>query len=166
MTEQSTYPAQPYSEAPKKSHTVRNVLLGITLLAVLLIGGCLALIGGAANEIDKAIKEDANKEGGTDNALTIKEGEAFEVDGFNYAAGWSVGNEFGSPDIKALKVTNNRNDRDSAIVEIKFMRGTEVLAAADCTTSPIPVGQTVTLNCFSGDKLPKTYDEITINDTF
>lgn len=152
---------------PKKSHTVRNVLLGLTLLFVLVIGGCLALVGGVANEVDKAIKEDANKAGGTDNALTVKEGEAFEVDGFKYAAGWSVNKDaLGDVEVKGLKVTNDRDDKDSAFVEIKFWKGTEVLALADCSTQPIDTGTTVTLNCFSGDNMPKAYDKVTINDAF
>lgn len=157
-----------YVQAPvKKSHTARNVILGIIGVTVLFVGGCIALIGGAANEVSKSIEDDANKAGGTDNPLTIVEGQAFEVDGFNYAAGWSVRKDvLGDIEIRGLKVTNNRDDRDSAIVEIKFHRGTEVLASADCTTEPIQKGSTVTLGCFSADKLPKSYEKITINDSF
>lgn len=165
---QQPYPPQGYAPPPqKKSHTLRNVLLVLAVLFVLVIGGCFALIGGVANEVDKAIKEDANKSGGTDNPMTIKEGEAFEVDGFKYAAGWTVNKDaIGGIDIKGLKVTNERDDKDSALVEIKFWKGSEVLGLADCTTEPIGVDTTVTLNCFSGDKLPKSYDKITINDSF
>ncbi|RNL64379.1 hypothetical protein EFK50_07595 [Nocardioides marmoriginsengisoli] len=48
----------PHLPQPKKKHTVRNVLLIMIVVFVAGIAGCLALIGGAANEIDKAIKED------------------------------------------------------------------------------------------------------------
>lgn len=165
---QQPYPPQGYQQAPpKKKHTLRNVLLILALVFILFVGGCLALIGGAANEIDKSIKEDANKAGGTDNPLTIKEGEAFEVDGFKYSAGWAVDkDQFGFIKITGLKVTNDRDDKDSALVEIKFWNGSEVLASDDCTTSPIDVGTTVTLNCLGLDELPKSYDKITINDSF
>ena len=82
--------------------------------------------------------------------MAITEGKAFEVDGFNYAAGWSIGKDaLGDLDVKGLKVTNNRDDTDSALVEIKVWKGTEVLALTDCTTEPIGVGTTVTLSCFS-----------------
>lgn len=151
---------------PKKSHTVRNVFLVLALLAVLLVGGCIALLGAGLDAADKAIKEDANKAGGVENPMAIEPGKAFEVDGFDYAAGWSVTSSQFGLEVKGLKVTNNREDRDSALVEIKFMRGNEVAALADCTTSPIQVGETVTVKCLSGDKLPKQYDEITINDSF
>jgi hypothetical protein len=48
--------APQYTQPPKKKHTLRNVLLVILLLFVLAIGGCMALIAGAANEVDKASK--------------------------------------------------------------------------------------------------------------
>jgi len=154
----------------KKRHTLRNVLLVLITISVLFIGGCLALVGGAANEVSKSIdKEEAKDQepGGPDNPLTIEEGEKFSVSGFDYAAGWKIADDgLGSVDIKGLKVTNNRDDKDSALVEIKFMQGNEVLALTDCTTEPVAVGQTTTLSCISADNLPKKYDRITINDTF
>lgn len=151
----------------KKKHTVRNVFLVLILLSFLFIGGCFALLAGGANEVAKSIEKDANKAGGTDNPMTIVEGEAFEVDGFEYAAGWTVGKDvIDGIEIKKLKVTNNRDDSDSAIVEIKFWKGTEVLALSDCTSEPVDVGTTVSLSCFSADELPKGYNKITISDTF
>jgi hypothetical protein len=161
--QQANYPPQ----APqKKSHTVRNIFLVLILLSVLFVGGCFALVGAGLNAADKAIKESDNRAGGADNPMAIVEGKAFEVDGFEYASGWKITNSAFGFDLKNLKVTNNREDKDSALVEIKFMRGTEVLASADCVSDPIAVGQTVSLTCLSTDKLPKRYDEITINDTF
>ena len=67
---------------------------------------------------------------------------------------------------QGLKVTNNRSDKDSALVEIKVWKGTEVVALADCSTDPIDVGTTVKVSCTSTDKLPNNFDKITINDTF
>lgn len=151
----------------KKKGKALKILLILGLLFLLGLGGCVALVGGAANEVSKSIEEDENKPGGTNNPLTITAGEAFEVDGFNYAAGWTVAKDaLGDVEIKGLKVTNNRDDRDSALVEIKFWKGTEVLALVDCTTEPINVGTTVTLGCSSADDFPTAYDKITINDSF
>lgn len=159
--------AYPYPPPPKKSHTVRNVLLGIGLVMVLMIGGCIALIGGAANEIDKAITEGETESGSRANPVTIRSGEAFEVRGFDYAAGWTLGTDgLGDLVVKKLKVTNNRDDSDSAFIEIKLWRGSEVLASVDCSTDPIEVGTTVSLSCTSIDAKPKSYDKITVNDSF
>jgi hypothetical protein len=167
----TTQPAPPpdyYAPPPeKKKHTVRNILLILTLVFVLFVGGCFALVGAGLNAADKAIKEDANKAGGTSHPMSITVNKAFEVDGFDYQDGWSVRSDaLGDLDIKGLKVTNNRDDKDSAIVEIKFWKGTEVLALSDCATDPIDPGTTVTVSCLSTDALPKKYDKITINDTF
>jgi len=161
----------PAPAAPaKKSHTFRNVMLGIIAAFVLLVGGCLALLGGAANEIEKSVEAEQAKDsqpGGPDNPLTIEPGEEFSVLGFDYGAGWSVSEDaLGSPEITGLKVTNNRDEKDGAIVEIKFMQGSEVLAVVDCSTEQINVGETTTLDCFSADEMPDSYDRITINDTF
>lgn len=164
---QGYYPPLP---PQKKSHTLRNVLLILLLLGVLIIGGCMALIGGAVNEVDKAIKEQNSQDaqpGGADAPMEIKPGQAFEVRGFSYQPGWKVGKDaLGDFEIKGLKVENNRDEEDSALVEIKVWRGSEVLASSDCTSDSIAPGTTVTLSCLSADKMPKSYDKITINDTF
>ena len=163
-------PPAPSAPAPeKKSHTFRNIILVILGLIVLSFVGCVAILGGAVNEADKAIKNSEAKDqepGGPDNPLTIEEGKAFEVSGFKYKAGWRVVDDFGTIGIKRLRVTNDRDTKDSALVELKFMRGDEALAVVDCTTEPLPVGETTKLDCLSGDELPKKYDKITINDTF
>ncbi|TQJ50199.1 hypothetical protein [Phycicoccus sp. SLBN-51] len=164
FTEQGTWaPAQP----PKKKHTVRNVILAIIVLSILAFGGCMAMLVGGANEVSKSIDKNASKQGGDSNPMPITAGKAFEVDGFKYAAGWKVGKDaLGDVDVTGLKVTNNRASKDGALVEIKFWKGTEVLALADCTTEQIAPGTTVTLSCTSADAMPKGYDKITINDTF
>jgi len=149
---------------------VRNILLALVAVGVLAIGGCIAFLAVAANEVNEAIETAEAQDsapGGPDNPLTITEGQPFEVSGFQYAPGWSVTQDaLGYAQIEGLKVTNARGDKDGALVEIKFMDGNEVVALVDCTTEQIPVGQTTSLNCSSGDKFPATYDRITINDTF
>ena len=154
----------------RKSHAVRNILLAILVVFVLFAGGCLALLSFTANEVNEAIESvevDDALPGGADNPLTIAEGQAFDVAGFQYASGWTVAESpLGDVTVEGLKVTNARESSDSAIVQIKFMQGNEVVALVDCTTEPIPTGQTTTLGCMSGDDVPANYDRITINDTF
>ena len=152
---------------PKKSHTLRNVLLIILALFILFVGGCLAIVGMAANSVDKSIKKSENESGGTNNPITIVQGKAFNVRGFNYKAGWRVvGDGAGGVTVKHLRVTNHRSKKDSALVEIKFMKGSEVLGLSDCTTDPIMPGQTVLVSCIGTDGPVKGYKRITINDTF
>ncbi|HEY9354205.1 MAG TPA: MmpS family transport accessory protein [Nocardioides sp.] len=56
--QQPPYPGQQWQQQPpKKKHTVRNVFLVLGILAVLGIGGCVALVAGVGNEIDKQSNE-------------------------------------------------------------------------------------------------------------
>lgn len=42
-----------YQQAPKKRHTVRNVLIVIGVLVLAGIGGCVAVVGSVGNQLDK-----------------------------------------------------------------------------------------------------------------
>lgn len=170
------YPQQGYAPGYQgtpssgSSNTTKIVLIVIGVLILVLGGGCLAvatLVGGAVNEAVETIESEDSQPGGPDNPLEITEGEAFEVSGFEYDPGWAVVGDFvDDADIEGLKVTNNRDNPDSAFVEIKLWSGNEVLATVDCYTDEIEVGTKVTVDCSSFDDLPADYDRITINDTF
>jgi len=167
-------PGAPYAgqvqqqQAP--NHTTRNVLIVIAVLFVLLLGGCLAVAGVFVSSVDDAIEETTANDrepGGPDNPVTIEVGQAFEVAGFEYAEGWTVtSTSFDTLQVENFRVTNNRTEADDAFVELTFLQGTEALATADCIEVSIPVGQTVTLDCVSGDPLPAAYDRVTVNDAF
>ena len=185
---QPAYPPAPPVKQPNwfLRHKILTGLLGLVVLG--LIAGALGgggdtpttatsepttaaspAAGGASSApaaAPAAPKVDPDDVGNEANPVTIVEGKAFDIRKFAYAAGWKItSNDFGM-EVENLKVTNNRDDRDGAIVEIKFMKGSEVLASIDCTSDQIIPGQTVTLSCLSGDKKPKGYDRITINDMF
>jgi hypothetical protein len=163
LTENGWVPTQP----PRKKRTFLKVFLALCAFGAVCTIGLMVLIGGAANEVSKSIESDANKPGGTDHPMTIHPGKPFEVDGFNYAGGWTIAdNGLGDATVNGLKVTNNRDNKDSALVEIKLWKGNEVEALVDCTTQPIDVGTTVTLSCIGTDPMPKAFDRVTINDSF
>ena len=174
-------PYQPYGQPPppgyypppppaKKSNTALIVLAVIGGLILLFCGGCLAVGTIFVNEVDDAIEEstaDDDEPGHVDNPLEITPGEAFEVTGMEYAAGWAVrADDLGDLEVSRLRVTNNRAEDDEVIAEIKLWRGREILAQAECTTDEIAVGTQVTVDCFSADRFPANYDTVTINDTF
>ncbi|GAB3283128.1 hypothetical protein [Kineosporia babensis] len=158
-------------QPPKKSHKLRNTLLALTALFVLGgLGSCAALVLVAGNAVDEAVtavEEEDAQPGGPDNPLEIEIGKPFEVAGFEYKKGWKASEDvLGSVDVRKLRVTNNREDKDSALIDIKFWKGTEVVATTSCTSDPIDVGTTVTLSCLSGDDWVKGFDRVTVNDTF
>ena len=163
----SAWVPNPNLPKAKKKHTVRNVILGILLLGILFIGGCLALIGGAANEVSKAIDEADNQEGGSKNPITLKVGEGFTIGDTEYAKGWTVGNDvLDSAEIKGLKVTNNGEDDDYPSVEFRFWNGTEMLAEVSCgLLEEVPAGTTQLLDCSGDEALPAKYDKLTVQNS-
>ncbi|HEX5088842.1 MAG TPA: DUF2510 domain-containing protein [Nocardioides sp.] len=160
---------QPYAVQPvKESHTARNILIVFAVLFVLFVGGCIAVVAVVANKANDVINDDSP--GGPNNPLTITEGKAFEVRGFQYADGWSISKEPVSQTwtIEGLKVTNERGKADRLDVKINLQRADEVLATAFCVAGDgfekIPEHTTVTLTCTASDPLPDAYDKVTIQD--
>ncbi len=159
---------QPYLTQPvEKSHTARNILIVFGVLFLLFVGGCIAVVAVVGNEVNDVVNDDTV--GGPNNPLTITEGESFEVDGFEYADGWSIVAEPVSQTwhIENLKVTNHRGKSDRLFTEIKLLSGSEIVATSTCAAGnldKIPEDTTVTVDCTSSDQLPTAYDKITIND--
>src|SRR6185503_5220972 len=96
----------------KQSHTGRNILIVLGVLFLLFVGGCIAVVAVVGNKVNDAINDDSV--GGPNNPLTITEGKAFEVRGFEYADGWTITAQPVSQtwEIDDLKVTNERGKAD------------------------------------------------------
>lgn len=165
---QQPYPPQGYppggyppAPPPKKKHTVRNVLLILVLLAILIVGGCLALLVGSLNEVDKAINEEEKN----DQPTAVREGSAFSHDDFEAEAGWKVTREFGSATIEGLRVTNTRDEARTALLTFRFYKGNENLAEVECSSNQIQAGEISKLSCVSfDDGFPSGYTEIRVSD--
>ncbi len=153
---------------PKKSHTLRNVLLVLLLLVLLAIGGCFALVGGVANEVDKSMKQERANDKPTD----VREGQAFSHDGYKVASGWKLANQFGTATIRGLKVTNVKNDEmtgnggRTALLTFRLYKGSNNLAEITCTGKELQEGESSKMDCGSGDKMPKKFDAIRVADAF
>ena len=126
---------QPYLTQPvEKSHTARNILIVFAVLFLLFVGGCIAVVAVVGSKVNDAVNDDSV--GGPNNPLTITEGKAFEVNGFEYADGWTI---IGEPvsqtwPIDNLKVTNKRGKADRLDVKISLLfNGNEVLSTSFCT---------------------------------
>jgi hypothetical protein len=161
-------PPQGYNQPgppPKKKHTVRNIFFVLIGLFILMVGGCVALLGGAANEIDQAIQE----EEANDKPRAVREGGAFTHDDFSAEAGWKVAKERfgGAANIKGLRVTNEADEARSALLTFRFYKGNEVLTEVECTSNQVQPGEASRLNCVSFDtRFPKGYDTIKVSDAF
>lgn len=159
-------PQAPYYPMPPKKHTGRTVLIVLGILTVvflLVMGGCLALLGGAANEIDKSLtEEEAN-----DTPSTLDEGKAFTHDDFEVAAGWRVVQDrlFGGATLKGLQVTNGADERRSAQFTFTLIRGKTNLAEIECDSRQLQPGQSSSMDCISLETgFPKGWEEIRVAD--
>lgn len=148
----------------QKSHLARNLLILFGILFLLFVGGCVAIVAVVGNEVENAYNDDTP--GGPNNPLTIEPGEAFEVAGFEYAEGWTIGPDVaGLLSVEGLKVHNGRGKTDQAFVTISVLQDNVVLAESTCTSDGrIAEDLTVTLTCASGDTMPTDYDRVTIQD--
>lgn len=142
--------------------TVMKIALGIVLACVLLIGGCMALLGGVANEVDKELKEEAEN----DRPKPVAVGKAFTHDGYAVAGGWKVTKDaLGSADITGMKVTNSKDERNVIQFTFTFVKGDEVLGEVECNGGELEPGQKKVMDCFSTDDgFPTGYTEVRVAD--
>jgi hypothetical protein len=157
--------AQPAYGAVQQSHTGRNILIVFGVLFLLLVGGCVAVVAVLGTRVSNELNDDTP--GGPNNPLTITEGEAFEVAGFEYADGWSIGADpAGLVTIENLKLTNDRGESSRILVQIQLLSGNEVLAQLSCGNfESVAADTTTTVSCSSDDTLPAAYDRVTIQDS-
>lgn len=140
---------------------MKKVLLGVFIALLLVIGGCFALVGGALNAADEAIKdEEAN-----DRPTAVSEGEAFTHDEFAVAAGWKVAKDLGGVTIKGLTVANEAEGARSALFTFTFVKADENLAEVECSSNELQPGQKSKMDCFTFDSgFPTGYTEIQVAD--
>ncbi len=163
---QNPYP-NPYAQLPQqKSNTTRNVLLIVGAVVLLFCGGIVAFFAWAVNNVDDAF--DPDYPGSEDQPLTVEEGEAFEIRGFEFEEGWTVTPAAGDLLVDGVRATNQRDDEDSASTYIvfKFYADNEQLATVNCSGgTSVSFERSVTLDCTSFATDVSGYDEIQVYDT-
>lgn len=148
---------------PKKKHTARNVFIVIAVLAVLGIGGCVAIVGSIGNEVSKSVSADAEK----NKPIEVKPGVAFERGKHQTLAGWKVSKDAALGGFLVTGSVKNTSDTTStAFIHFKFIdaKGT-VLGNVSCNSGDLEPGQTQALNCIPDGAYGK-YAKITAEATF
>ena len=155
-------PPMAYPRLPKKKHTVRNVFLVLLVASVLSIGGCMAFLASAGNELAKSVDESTARN--APQEVTV--GKAFSVGKHQTLAGWTVSSEAGMFSV-AGKVTNVSDMTSTAFLHFKFVSKTgEVLGNVQCNSSDLEPGQTQALNCVPDGQFSKAYAKVTAEATF
>ena len=68
--------------------------------------------------------------------------------------------------VQAFRIKNTSDAPDTGFFTISVLKGNNVLATLDCSTSEIGPGQTGTAECFSTDKFKRGWTEIAIENAF
>ncbi len=162
------YP-NPYAQMPQqKSNTTRNVLLIVGGVVLLFCAGIVAFFVWVVNNVDEAF--DPDYRGSEDDPLTVAEGEAFEIRGFEYDDGWTVRAApagTGDLEITGLRTTNARDDEDaeSAYLVFRFYRDDEQLASISCGgVYNLAHDRSATIECTTYGADVTGFDEIEVYD--
>jgi hypothetical protein len=167
-------PPQPQVVYVQKKRSILKTFLIIgSIFAVLMvagIAGCTALVGSAANSIDKSIK----KEQALDKPYEVNEGAAFEHDGYKVAAGWKIVKEpYGGATIKGLTVTNVSHEQsiegedDTPMFTFTLWNGQQNMTEIEADGNAIAQGQTSKMDAISLDTNVKgvpAHDRVTVKD--
>jgi hypothetical protein len=179
---------------PKGKHTARNILLAVVGVFVILI--VIGALAGSPPEdaADQPAATGTPDTGPSPDPITtptnkpvptptsapavtcadqedrnapcvVKAGKPFQLGKHTVLTGWKVSSEYGSMSITG-KAKNTGDAASAMFVDVKFLRGDEVLASVMCTTDSLEPGQTKAISCFSSDDYTKKYDRITAEATF
>ncbi|KRB78596.1 hypothetical protein ASE01_04920 [Nocardioides sp. Root190] len=168
-------PYQPPFQQPPSSggagKAIAIIVAAIILVVLLFCGGIIALIFWIAGNVEDSVNEwDADRVGGRDNPITVEMGEAFEIDGVEYAEGWSVqppADNYSGHSVTGLTATNEREDGSSKYVSLSFTfvaaDDVEVAEISCYSDGSISNGNSEDLECRGYDEITATYDHIEVS---
>ena len=154
------YPEAPAPQQPKKKHTFRNIMLVVLALFIAAFAGCAALIGGAVEEADKAIKAEA----ANNKPSEVTEGEAFEHDIWSVKPGWKIKPGPLGATVVGLRAELTGDTADAPLLTFTLDKGKQVMASIDCTGPQAQPGQVVRIGDCIPDGKAKGYDTVTVRD--
>ncbi|CAN5441315.1 hypothetical protein BH11ACT8_BH11ACT8_24950 [soil metagenome] len=157
--------AAPYGYGPpmKKSNTTRNVLLVVGLVILLVCGGAAAGLVALVRTTSSSFDHDYR--GSEKDPLTITAGDAFEIRGMSYSAGWGL--SAGPDAIGRREVKNERAEKDSTRSSLTFtlLDGDRILDQFECYSgATISYGRTALLDCTSLDEPLPDYTSLEVYD--
>jgi hypothetical protein len=94
----------------------------------------------------------------------VQAGKPFVLGKHTVLAGWRVIDAGYGLSISG-KAKNTGDSASSMIIDVKFLRGDEVLASVMCTSAGLEPGQTGAMNCLGDGEFTRKYDRITAEAT-
>ncbi|MEU4396811.1 hypothetical protein [Kribbella sp. NPDC023855] len=93
-------------------------------------------------------------------------GAAFQLGKHQVLAGWKISDSGYGMTITG-KARNISDDADSTMfINVKFLRGDEVMANVMCNTGALAAGQVEAMNCISDGTYTKKFDKVTAEAAF
>jgi hypothetical protein len=162
-------PTPPWTP-PKKSNTLRNIVLSCAVLVILMVAGCAVFITVAVKEVGDQVDKQIARAGGDGSqgkATTVDPGAAFRLDGLPYKAGWRLAeNDVGMLEVRRLRFENTRTGETTVVLRFEVLRSGDVVATMHCTSGQVPTGRVGKLTCLGADPRPEQYDAVRVTDLF
>lgn len=96
---------------------------------------------------------------------TVTVGKPFELGKHTVLSGWKTVDEYGTLSITG-KAKNTSGETSTMFIDVKFLKGDDVLAVVSCSTNELEPGQTQALSCFGTDSFTKKYNRVTAEASF
>ena len=158
--------AAPHPEGSRRP--VENVVLLVVVAAILFVGGCVAVVGGAVGQLQDSAESgsvtydmrDFDSRGITH---VVAEGDRFSMLFLRYQPGWTLSDDGrGRATVLGLEAFNQRSETARPAVRFHLLEARREVAAIRCTAPPVPSAGEVKLRCSSTDMLPSTYSRIRV----
>ncbi|MEU4291808.1 hypothetical protein AB0E63_26575 [Kribbella sp. NPDC026596] len=95
----------------------------------------------------------------------VKVGSAFKLGSHTVLAGWKIKDSgFGMTIVGKAKNTDDKTS--TMFIDVKFLKGDEVVAHVMCNTGDLEPGQSETMNCIPDGTYTKKFTKVTAEATF
>lgn len=119
----------------------------------------------ASKPVEQAPKMDCADQEDRNAPCTIHVGKPFALGQHTVQSGWTIKSGYLGAELTG-KAKNTGDHASAMAVDVKFLKGSEVVMAVSCYTDQLEPGQVQVMKCLSTQEYTKKYDRITAEATF
>lgn len=154
-----------YGPPPAKDNTLKWVLIIVGVLLLLTCGGCLAVVGLAANETKTIVDRELSRIE-TSESVEVVEGEAFTIGNLDVSQGWRTQSSDVGEGILNLVATPRQRDDPALLdsvpqIDFSFYRRDRLLGTVSCFGFDAKPGEPTVLECDGSVERIRRADRIT-----